>query len=53
VKVVLLAVALFAVGARVEFRRLLAVGPRPLLLALCSWAIVAAVAYAGVRVVWA
>ncbi len=52
-KTVLLAIALFAVGARVEFRRLLAVGPRPLLLALCSWAIVAAVAYAGVRVVWA
>ncbi len=52
-KVVLLAVALFAVGARVEVRRLLAVGARPLLLGFASWAIVAAVAYAGVRAVWA
>ena len=50
-KTVLLAVALFAVGARVEFRRLLAVGGRPLILGLSSWAIVAAVAYLGVRVV--
>ena len=48
----LLAVALFAVGARVELRRLLAVGGRPLVLGLSSWAIVAAVAYAGVTVVW-
>ena len=53
VKVALLAIALFAVGARVELRRLLAVGPRPLLLGFASWAIVAAVAYAGVRAVWA
>lgn len=52
-KVVLLAVALFAVGARVELRRLVAVGARPLLLGFASWAIVAAVAYAGVRAVWA
>jgi uncharacterized integral membrane protein (TIGR00698 family) len=51
-KLVLLAVALFAVGARVELRKLVAVGVRPLVLALGSWAIVAAVAYAGVRVVW-
>jgi len=50
-KVALLALALFAVGARVEFRRLLAVGTRPLVLGFCSWAIVAAVAYLGVRVV--
>jgi uncharacterized integral membrane protein (TIGR00698 family) len=50
-KTVLLAVALFAVGARVELRRLVAVGTRPLLLGLSSWAIVAAVAYLGVRVV--
>jgi len=50
-KIALLALALFAVGARVEFRRLLAVGTRPLVLGLCSWAIVAAVAYLGVRVV--
>lgn len=52
VKVALLAVALFAVGARVELRRLLAVGARPLLLGLASWAIVAVVAYAGVQLVW-
>ena len=41
-KTVLLAVALFAVGARVELRRLLAVGGRPLVLGLSSWVIVAA-----------
>ena len=52
-KVALLAVALFAVGARVEFRRLVAVGARPLLLGLSSWAIVSTVAYVGVRAVWA
>ena len=51
-KTILLALALFAVGARVEVRRLLAVGGRPLVLGLSSWAIVAAVAYAGVTVVW-
>ena len=52
VKLVLLALALFAVGARVELRRLVAVGTRPLLLGFCSWVLVAAVAYAGVRLVW-
>ena len=46
-KTVLLAVALFAVGARVELRRLLAVGGRPLVLGLSSWVIVALVAYVG------
>jgi uncharacterized integral membrane protein (TIGR00698 family) len=51
-KTVLLAVALFAVGARVELRRLVAVGGRPLVLGLSSWAIVAVVALAGVTVVW-
>lgn len=51
-KAALLAVALFAVGARVELRRLFAVGTRPLVLGLCSWVIVAAVSYAGVRLVW-
>ena len=51
-KTVLLAVALFAVGARVELRRLLAVGGRPLVLGLSSWVIVALVAYVGVTVVW-
>ena len=52
-KVALLAAALFAVGARVELRRLVAVGARPLVLGFSSWAIVSAVAYAGVRAVWA
>jgi uncharacterized integral membrane protein (TIGR00698 family) len=51
-KIVLLAIALFAVGARVELGRLLMVGGRPLVLGLSSWVIVAAVAYAGVMVVW-
>jgi uncharacterized integral membrane protein (TIGR00698 family) len=51
-KTVLLAAALFAVGARVELRRLLAVGGRPLVLGLSSWVIVALVAYVGVTVVW-
>ena len=51
-KIVLLGAALFAVGARVELRRLLAVGGRPLVLGVSSWVIVAVVAYAGVTVVW-
>jgi len=51
-KTVLLALALFAVGARVELRRLFAVGGRPLVLGLSSWVIVALVAYVGVTVVW-
>ena len=51
VKITLLAIALFAVGARVDFRRLLGVGARPLALGLCSWTIVSAVAYLGVRTV--
>lgn len=50
-KSLLLTMALFAVGSRVDVRRLLAIGLRPLALGLCSWAIVAGVAYAGVRVV--
>ena len=50
-KGLLLAAALFAVGARVEIRRLLGVGARPLVLGLSSSVIVAAVAYAGVRLV--
>ncbi len=52
VKVALFVIALFAVGARVEVRRLLDVGGRPLLLGFASWAIVAAVAYVGVLLVW-
>ena len=52
VKTVLLALALFAVGARVELRRLFSVGGRPLALALSSWAVVAVVSYAAVLLVW-
>jgi uncharacterized membrane protein YadS len=44
--------ALFALGARVEIPRLLRIGPRPLVLGLTSWALIAAVAYAGVRIAW-
>lgn len=50
-KTAVLALALFAVGARVTVRRLFAVGGRPLVLGLSSWAIVAAVAYIGVSLV--
>ena len=50
-KTALLALALFAVGARVTVRRLFAVGGRPLVLGLSSWAIVATVAYIGVSLV--
>jgi uncharacterized integral membrane protein (TIGR00698 family) len=52
VRTVLLGMALFALGARVEIPRLLRIGPRPLVLGLTSWALIAAVAYAGVRVAW-
>ena len=51
-KSILLTVALFAVGARVHVRRLVSVGLRPFLLALGSWAVVAGVAYAGIRLAW-
>jgi uncharacterized integral membrane protein (TIGR00698 family) len=50
-KSLLLILALFAVGCRVDIRKLLSIGLRPLALGLCSWAIVAGVAYAGVRAV--
>ena len=39
-------------GRASSLRRLFAVGGRPLVLGLSSWVIVAAVAYAGVTVVW-
>ncbi|MCZ7590437.1 MAG: putative sulfate exporter family transporter [Gaiella sp.] len=50
-KSLLLTLALFAVGCRVDVRRLVSIGLRPLALGLCSWAIVAGVAYVGVRAV--
>ncbi len=52
VRTVLLGMALFALGTRVHVARLLRIGPRPLVLGLTSWALIAAVAYAGVRVAW-
>ncbi len=47
----LLAAALFALGAGVRLDRLRAIGPRPLALGLASWAVVAAASYGGVRLV--
>jgi uncharacterized integral membrane protein (TIGR00698 family) len=52
VRTVLLGMALFALGTRVEIPRLLRIGPRPLILGLTSWALIAAVAYGGVRIAW-
>lgn len=52
VRTVLLGMALFALGTRVDVRRLLRIGPRPLALGLASWALIAAVSYAGVRLAW-
>ncbi|HJU47024.1 MAG TPA: hypothetical protein VJ689_02760, partial [Gaiellaceae bacterium] len=49
VRTVVLGAALFALGTRVSLRRLVCIGPRPLTLGLASWALIAAVAYAGVR----
>jgi uncharacterized integral membrane protein (TIGR00698 family) len=51
-RTVLLGMALFALGARVEIPRLLRIGARPLVLGLTSWALIAVVAYAGVRIAW-
>lgn len=52
-KGVMFALALFSVGTRVDVRRLLTVGSRPLLLGFGSWAIIAVVAYLGIELVWA
>ena len=52
-RTVLLGMALFALGARVRLGRLVQIGARPLALGLASWALIAAVAYAGVRIGWA
>ena len=46
------AAALFAIGTRVRIRQLARLGPRPLVLGLTSWALIAAVAYVGVLVGW-
>jgi uncharacterized integral membrane protein (TIGR00698 family) len=52
VRTVLLGMALFVLGTRVEIGRLLRIGVRPLVLGLTSWALIAAVAYVGVRIAW-
>lgn len=48
----LLAAALFAIGTRVDARRLAKLGVRPLVLGLASWALVATLAYVGVLIAW-
>ncbi len=52
VRTALLGMALFALGTRVRIARLVQIGARPLVLGLSSWAFIAAVAYAGVRIAW-
>jgi uncharacterized integral membrane protein (TIGR00698 family) len=52
VRTALLGMALFALGTWVRISRLLRIGPRPLVLGLTSWALIAAVAYVGVRIAW-
>lgn len=51
-RTMLLAAALFAIGTRVDVRRLARLGARPLALGLGSWALIAVIAYAGVLVAW-
>jgi uncharacterized membrane protein YadS len=51
-RTLLLAAALFAIGTRVDVRRLARLGARPLALGLGSWALIAGVAYLGVLVAW-
>jgi uncharacterized integral membrane protein (TIGR00698 family) len=52
-RTVLLGMALFALGTRVNVGRLRQIGLRPLALGLASWLLIAVVAYAGVRLAWA
>jgi uncharacterized integral membrane protein (TIGR00698 family) len=52
VRTLLLAAALVALGTRVDLRRLTRIGLRPLVLGLTSWALIAIVAYVGVRLAW-
>ena len=52
-RTVLLGMALFALGTRVNVGRLRQIGARPLALGLASWLLIAAVSYAGVRLAWA
>ena len=53
VRTFLLGMALFALGTRVNVRRFREIGPRPLVLGLASWVLIAAVSYAGVLLAWA
>ncbi len=52
VRTVLLGAALFGIGTRVRLERMLRIGSRPLMLGVASWILIAAVAYAGVRIAW-
>jgi len=52
-RTVLLGMALFALGTRVNIGRMRQLGARPLALGLASWVLIAVVAYAGVRLAWA
>jgi len=52
-RTVLLGIALFALGTRVNVSRMRQLGARPLALGLVSWLLIAVVAYAGVRLAWA
>jgi uncharacterized integral membrane protein (TIGR00698 family) len=52
-RTVLLGMALFALGTRVDIGRLRQIGLRPLALGLASWLLIAVVSYAGVRLAWA
>jgi uncharacterized integral membrane protein (TIGR00698 family) len=52
-RTVLLGMALFALGTRVNVGRLRQIGARPLALGLISWLLIAVVAYGGVRLAWA
>lgn len=51
-RTVLLGLALFALGTRVDVHRLRRIGGRPLALGLTSWALIAVVSYVGVRLAW-
>lgn len=52
-RTVLLGMALFALGTRVDIDRLRQIGPRPLVLGLASWLLIAVVAFVGVQLAWA
>jgi uncharacterized membrane protein YadS len=49
IETIVLAAALFGLGAGVHLRTLARTGGRATLLGLCSWVLIAALAYVGVR----